>query len=125
MINLSPEQIKQILADRKAVQAQRIAAELALANEKAKTETYWQEKKKLKAVTTHKQHQCAKCNVEIPVGAKAVVKSKLENVSTSGWTPQFLTKYFCVKCSPVVVSAVVDGHEQVLERLKNQRIQLL
>jgi hypothetical protein len=101
MINLSPEQIERILADRKAVQAQREAAELALADEKAKTEAYWQEKKKPKIVTARKPHQCTNCGVEIPVDAKVAVKSKLENVSTSGWTPQFLTKYYCSKCSPV------------------------
>jgi hypothetical protein len=98
MINLSPEQIKQILADRKAVQAQREADELVHAEKKAKIEDYWQEKKKLKSVTTHKPHQCAKCSGEIPVGTKVAVTSKLENVSSSGWTPQFLTKYYCNSC---------------------------
>ena len=69
--------------------------------QKAKTAAYWAERNKPKVVTTRKPHKCAECNIEIPVGTKATVQSKLENVSTRGWTPQFLTYYFCNSCKTI------------------------
>jgi uncharacterized protein with PIN domain len=83
----------------KEAETQKQAQEAA--EQKAQTAAYWAQRNKPKVVTTRKPHQCAKCNTTIPAGQKATIQSKIENISTHGWTPQFLTRYFCSNCKPI------------------------
>lgn len=91
------QQYKRYLTEK----AQRQEAERLAAEEKVKTQAYWAEKKKPKTVITRKPHECADCGAVIPKGSKVVVRAEFVNVSSRGYTMQFLTKYFCGKCRPM------------------------
>jgi hypothetical protein len=110
MINLSPERQAEILADHKARVAAKEEANAMLdkmrADQRAKQEAFWQ---KINTPHIHKlqsQQKCNGCGCTIPVGAKALVKAKIHNVSGMGWNGQFLTEYQCAVCSKLLSNKV-------------------
>jgi RNase P subunit RPR2 len=103
MINLTQDKIDEILAERKAMQAQKAAEQKAVAEQKAAAQAQWAAKRAAayKTVKIRKVHVCAKCKQILLPGTQAVSKSEFGNIAT-GWgvTMGFQTVYFCENCKP-------------------------
>jgi hypothetical protein len=109
MINLSPEQQAERLAQYRAKQAEieKVNAEYLKMqqDQKAKQIKFWAKINEPHIVKTEKKHKCANCNCTIQAGSKALLKNSLKNVSGSGWTGQFISEYVCLVCSGKVKKA--------------------
>jgi hypothetical protein len=100
MIKLSPAREAELLADYKARVAAKEEANDMLdkmrADQKAKDAEFYKPHIIQKTKTLQK---CAGCNCTLPIGSKAVLKSKIVNVSRSGYTAQMISQYLCCICS--------------------------
>jgi hypothetical protein len=110
-MQLSPERAHELLEQYKQRKAALDEANAMLdkmrADQREKQEAFWAKLNKPRVVKTDVPHKCSGCNCTIPVGSKAVIKSKLQNVSGSGWTGAFLTTYTCLICSGTLKDAKV------------------
>ena len=98
MINLTQEKIAELLAERKAQQAQREADDQALAAQKTQTEEAWAKMRNPEPFITRSVHPCEKCQGTIMAGEQAKKRTVIVNVSKFGWTPQPRTLYRHVSC---------------------------
>jgi hypothetical protein len=111
MINLSPEREAELLADYKARVKAKEEANAMLdkmrADQKEQDAVYWKRMNQPHIIKkTEVTQKCVKCNCTIPVGSQAVVKAKPHNVSTYGYTGQFLSEYICAVCSKLIPEKV-------------------
>jgi hypothetical protein len=102
MINLSPEQIQHILADRKLQQIQREAVDKEIAEEKALRDAYWENKCNPQPTTTQVDHPCEVCKGTIQAGTQARKRTAIVNVSRCGYTGQPRTFYRHAPSCPVL-----------------------
>jgi hypothetical protein len=109
-IKLSAAREAELLADYKARKTAIDSANDMLdkmrADQKLKQEAFWA---KINTPHIHKlqsQQKCNGCGCTIPVGAKALVKAKIHNVSGMGWNGQFLTEYTCAVCAKLLSNKV-------------------